>query len=133
VRFINYLNEVIMGTKSLNLRGNIGRGGMMYMTNRDKIKFNNQYKFAPENTVLPVVTGIGTVGQVLTTDDGTWIGEGVIAYTYQWYADLVEIGGATNNTYTILIGDSGKDITCIVTATDINGSRPRRGNAISVA
>ncbi len=122
-----------MGKKSLNLRTNRPfRGGMMYMTNRDKVKLNNQYKFAPENTVQPVISGIGTVGQVLTSTTGTWVGDAPITYSYQWTADGENIG-TDQNTYTILIGDSGKDIACTVSATDVNGTRPRISNTISVA
>jgi len=121
-----------MGKKSLNLRTDRPfRGGMMYMTNRDKVKFNNKFKFAPTNTVQPVISGIGTVGQVLTSTTGTWVGDAPITYSYQWIADGENIG-ADQNTYTILIGESGKDIMCTVTATDINGDRPRRSNIISV-
>lgn len=105
---------------------------MMYMTNRDKVKFKNQFKFAPTNTAQPVISGIGTVGQVLTSTTGTWTGGAPITYSYQWSADGENIG-ADQNTYTILIGDLGKDIMCTVTATDANGLRPRRSNIISVA
>jgi len=82
-----------MGSKSLNLRTRRSfRGGAMYMTNRDKVKFNNQFKFAPTNTVQPVISGIGTVGQVITSTTGTWTGDAPITYSYQWSADGENIG-----------------------------------------
>jgi len=122
-----------MGSKSLNLRTRRSfRGGAMYMTNRDKVKFNNQFKFAPTNTVQPVISGIGTVGQVITSTTGTWTGDAPITYSYQWSADGENIG-ADQNTYTVLIGDSGKDIMCTISATDVNGTRPRISNVITVA
>lgn len=75
----------------------------------------------PRNTVLPVITGTPTVGQVLTSDTGTWINE-PDSYTYQWKRAGVAITGETNSTYTVVEADVDQSITVTVTATNIAGS-----------
>lgn len=68
-----------------------------------------------------------TVGEVLTTTNGTWTGSG-LSFTYQWQdcnsvgASCVNIGGATASSYTIVSADLGDTITAIVTATNSGGS-----------
>lgn len=74
-------------------------------------------ELAPTNSVAPVVTGTGTVGQILSTTNGTWAAAGSIVYTYQWFRAGVLITGATAATYLLVAGDSGKTVTCNVTAT----------------
>lgn len=84
---------------------------------------------APTNTVAPAVTGTATVGQLLSTTDGTWTGDPVISFTYQWQRDGADIGGATANTYTLVIADYGKAIRCVVTGTNGVGSSSANSNA----
>ncbi len=88
---------------------------------------------APTNTVAPVASGTGTVGQVLSVTDGTWTGTPVISFTYQWQRDGVDIGGATANTYLLVTADGGKSVRCVVTGTNGVGSSSANSNAISVA
>lgn len=86
----------------------------------------------PINTVIPLITGdIGLGGELITTN-GTWIGDPVIAYSYQWNRNGTAILGATNSTYTITISDSNKNITCTVTATNNIGSANATSNTISI-
>lgn len=75
---------------------------------------------APVNSVLPVISGTPTVGQLLSTTDGTWSGSPT--FTYQWKRDGVNIGSATANTYTLVSADAGAVITVTVTATNAAGS-----------
>lgn len=75
----------------------------------------------PLNTVIPAITGTAQVGQVLTSTTGTWKGSG-ITYARTWTADGVTIAGATAATYTPVVGDIGKVIRVIVTATNASGS-----------
>lgn len=81
----------------------------------------------PVNTVAPTVTGTPQVGQVLTSVNGTWTGTG-ITYTRQWQvADTLDgtytdIAAATGTTYTVLIGQLGKFIRAVVTATSSTGA-----------
>lgn len=76
----------------------------------------------PANTVLPVITGTAQEGQVLTVSTGTWTGTPTPTYTRQWKADAVNISGATATTYTPVVGDVGKVITCTVTGTNSAGN-----------
>lgn len=76
----------------------------------------------PVNTVAPSISGSTVVGQTLTADEGTWTGDPTINFTYQWLADDVEIDGATESTYELLIGDVGAIITVEVTGTNGAGS-----------
>ncbi|HEV7344263.1 MAG TPA: phage tail tube protein [Devosia sp.] len=72
---------------------------------------------APVNSVLPAISGIAQVGEVLTAWEGVWSGSP--EFTYQWNADGVAIGGATSVTYTPVVGDIGDPITVTVTATNL--------------
>lgn len=86
---------------------------------------------APYNTVLPAISGTLTVGQTQTTTNGTWAGDATITYARQWqrgnandanHPSWANISGATNLTYVLQAGDSGKYIRCRVTATNSEGS-----------
>lgn len=78
----------------------------------------------PVNTVIPDVVGPLVVGEILETDDGTWVGADY--YTYQWQRDTVgswdNIAGATNRSYTLSVADVGADIRVAVTAYNDSGS-----------
>lgn len=78
----------------------------------------------PANTVLPAITGTAQVGQVLTVSNGTWTGTPAPTFARQWKADGANIAGATATTYTPVVGDVGKVITCTVTATNAAGTLP---------
>jgi hypothetical protein len=75
----------------------------------------------PVNTAIPVVTGTPEVGEVLTTDNGTWTNSPT-SYTYRWLRDDVEIVGETSNTYTLVLADEGTTIKSEVTAINAGGS-----------
>jgi len=85
----------------------------------------------PVNITPPVVTGTGTVGQVLTTTNGTWIQAGT--YTYQWQRDGTNIAAATAGTYTLVAADSGHKVSCNVTQTTAGKTTTVASNAITVA
>lgn len=84
---------------------------------------------APVNTVAPAITGTATVGQTLTTTNGTWTGVPTPTYTRQWYADGVAISGATGTTRVLAAGEQGKVITVVVTATNSAGVATKVSNA----
>jgi len=64
-------------------------------------------------TPLPTIGGEVAVGKTVTALPGTW-DEGVV-FSYRWYRNSVAIGGATSNTYTLVMADFGKTITVKVT------------------
>lgn len=73
---------------------------------------------APVNTVAPVVSGTATVGQTLTTTNGTWTGVPTPTFTYQWQRVTTNISGATSSTYVLVDADAGSTIRCVVTGTN---------------
>jgi hypothetical protein len=75
---------------------------------------------APVNGVIPAISGIAQVGQVLTVWPGVWAPFGV--FTYVWKNEGVAIPGATGSTYTPVVGDIGDNITCTVTCTNTGGA-----------
>lgn len=77
---------------------------------------------APYVTAVPAITGTATVGQTLTLGNGTWSGDATITYTYDWFANNVQISGAAVSTYVLTSAESGKRITGRVTATNSAGS-----------
>jgi TP901-1 family phage major tail protein len=94
---------------------------------------------APYNTVLPAITGTLTVGQTLTTTNGTWAGDATITFARQWQRCAVadhsdpswtNITSATNLTYVLQSADSAKYIRCIVTATNSEGSTVALSNIV---
>ena len=83
----------------------------------------------PVNTVAPTVTGTHTTGQTLTVVDGTWTGIPTPTLTYQWVradddtgTNVANISGQTASTYVLAGGDTGKYVSCKVTATNVAGS-----------
>ena len=69
------------------------------------------------NTVLPSISGSALVGSVLTANHGSWLSPAGISFDYQWVLDGEKIEGATATTYTPLIGDLGKKLSVMVTAS----------------
>jgi hypothetical protein len=87
---------------------------------------------APVNTVAPVASGTGTVGETLSVTDGTWTGNPTPTYAYQWRRNGSNIGGATSSTYLLVLADNGADVDCLVTATNSQGSASADSNDIAV-
>lgn len=77
---------------------------------------------APDNTVLPTITGTPETGELLTAATGTWTGSPTPGYSYQWMRDGETISGATASTYTIVEDDEGSKLRALVTATNVNGA-----------
>ena len=85
----------------------------------------------PINTIAPVISGIAQRGETLTSTTGTWTGVGTITFAYQWQRNDVNISGATSSTYLLVADDDNTSITCVVTATDSEGTGTATSNAIS--
>lgn len=86
----------------------------------------------PINIVSPVISGLLTIGSLLSCKQGTWLNSPT-SYSYQWRRDGVNIGGATSSTYTLVTADAGCDITCKVTAVNSYGSAFDVSNILSIA
>jgi hypothetical protein len=86
---------------------------------------------APVNSVLPAVTGATTLGATLTCSTGTW-SQSPTGYTYQWRRNGTPISGATANTRVITSDDQGQSLSCVVTATNAQGSSNATSNTVAV-
>ena len=86
----------------------------------------------PSNTVAPAVTGTPSIGNNLTTTNGTWT-ESPTSFTYQWLRASVPISGAVNQVYALVGADSGNPVRCQVTAINAAGSASANSNTVAVA
>jgi len=75
---------------------------------------------APANSVLPAISGVAQVGQVLTAWPGVWTN--APSFSYVWKNEGVAIPGATENTYTPVTGDVGDSITVTITGSNSAGN-----------
>lgn len=82
----------------------------------------------PVNSVAPVASGSVSVGSVVSVTTGTWSGSPT--YAYQWQRGGVDIAGATALTYTLVSGDIGAMVRCVVTATNAGGAVSANSNAL---
>jgi hypothetical protein len=71
-------------------------------------------------TITGLTGGNATQGTVATVTNVTDGGQPVTNITYQWQLDGVDIGGATNATYTPLESDEGHSLTVNVGFKDVN-------------
>lgn len=86
---------------------------------------------SPMNVINPTISGTTTTGSTLTvTDNGTWIGNLPITYTYQWLRNGVDIIGEVNSTYLLTVSDIGTNIRCRVTATNACGFADAASNGL---
>lgn len=86
----------------------------------------------PVNRDVPYVGGAGTVGSTLTCTMGNWDNE-PSSYSYEWHTDGVP-NSAVGDTYNVAAGDVGKEISCVVTATNALGSTAAPvSNAVSIS
>lgn len=89
----------------------------------------------PKATARPTVAGTSTVGQTLTSTQGTWNGAG-LTFALQWMrctgaeADVcTAIAGATTATYKLRTEDVGALVRLRVTATNPDGSDTAESDA----
>ncbi len=85
---------------------------------------------APFTLTPPVISGTLSVGDVLTTTNGTVSAAPASTFSYQWMKDATVISGATANTYTLVTGDIGGMITCVVSATNTAGRINTTSNSV---
>lgn len=87
----------------------------------------------PRSSVNPYAAAPGqlVLGAVLACGTGIWQGEDPITYAYAWQRDGAPISLATSASYTLAAADlGGKTLTCIVTATNADGSSAASSNKI---
>lgn len=84
---------------------------------------------APANTALPAITGTAEVGETLALSNGTFTGDAVITYEYQWFAAGVAISDATGATFDLTSAQVGKIIQARVTARNASGAASAFSNA----
>lgn len=132
----------LLGTTTLF---NVDAGGVAQAVAQDFITKHDTFKQAvltgdtsttvaplplpPSNTNAPAIQGQPvTVGQTLTTTDGTWTSNPAVDATrYQWQrcdangAGCADISGATSNAYTPVAADAGQRIAVEVYAHNENG------------
>jgi hypothetical protein len=115
-------------TNFINIIVNKGRGSL---TGSEMANALAGMGGSPANTVAPVVSGTGTVGQALSCTTGTWT-YSPTSYTYQWRRNITTIPGATAATYTLVAADSGMNVSCLVTAINPTGQASISSNAVAV-
>jgi len=84
----------------------------------------------PKNTIAPVISGTAERGETLTSTTGTWTGTGTITYAYQWKRNGADISGATSSTYVLVAADDNANMTCVVSATDTEGTKSATSNTL---
>jgi len=84
----------------------------------------------PKNTIAPVISGTAERGETLTSTTGTWTGTGTITYAYQWKRNGADISGATASTYVLVAADDNANMTCVVSATDTEGTKSATSNTL---
>jgi Carboxypeptidase regulatory-like domain len=97
---------------------------------------------APVNKALPFVSGVPTVGSLLSCSNGSWTGESELALTagwplttpfaYQWLRDGGAIPGATSAAYLVQKADVGHGLACEVVATNAAGHASARSLPVAV-
>jgi hypothetical protein len=76
---------------------------------------------APSNTTAPTITGQFVRGGTLTVNTGVWTNS-PDSYGYQWTKAGADISGATDPTYSPVVGDVGSVVACKVRATNGTGT-----------
>jgi subtilisin family serine protease len=74
----------------------------------------------PQPTVRPKISGKVGLGLKLTVSNGQWLYNPTL-FEYQWYRDGTAITDATSSTYTMVAGDRGHVLSCMVGATNLGG------------
>jgi hypothetical protein len=85
------------------------------------------------NVVAPSLSGTPRVGSRMTCAPGTWSGTAPLAFSRSWLREGRPIAGATASAYTAVIGDSGRRLSCRVTASNAAGAADATSAGVRVA
>jgi len=92
----------------------------------------------PRNTDRPIISGTPTVGETLTTDEGSWSGTPT-SYAFRWQrcdADNIvacaDVPGATSRSYVLHDSDVGYRLRVRVTASNASGATTVRSATTAV-
>ena len=85
---------------------------------------------APFTLTPPVISGTLSVGDVLTTTNGTVSAAPASTFSYQWMKDATVIPGATSGTLALITEDIGGIITCVVSAINSAGRINTTSNSL---
>ena len=88
---------------------------------------------APRSTSPPALSGPAEVGRTLACSSGGWSGVPAPALQYRWLSDGAVIAGAAGAAYTARPDDSGRALSCRVTATSVGGSAEAQSAAIVIS
>ena len=83
----------------------------------------------PTILTLPVITGAGELGQVLTVGGYSWSGTGPVTVDIQWFLNDLPVPGAISDSYTL---DQAGRVIVGVYATDSLGTRSAWSSEILV-
>ncbi|HEX8083615.1 MAG TPA: serine protease [Solirubrobacteraceae bacterium] len=87
------------------------------------------YAQRPENVTPPSVAGAPEVGGQLRCEGDAWTGDQPIQFSYRW------LGGShlsTVATYDVVSADQGRNVYCIVRATNAGGSAEAASGAVTI-
>jgi hypothetical protein len=87
---------------------------------------------APESTSAPTLGGKALVGSTLTCVNGEWTGTPAPTFAYEWQRGGEAIPGAAAAEYTAVAADGGRQVRCVVTATNAAGSASASSAAVTV-
>ncbi len=85
---------------------------------------------APINTVAPSVTGLLTVGAILTCSTGAW-NNNPVSFSYQWRRNGIAISTGKSSTFTIRQTDIGAGLSCEVRAANADGIGVTQSNTVN--
>jgi hypothetical protein len=89
-------------------------------------------KITPANEFAPYASATSLSvagGGVASVTNGIWYNNPT-SYTYQWYRAGAAIAGATAATHTLVAGDVGFYVNCVVTAVNSFGSMGSQSNNV---
>jgi hypothetical protein len=80
----------------------------------------------------PQIIGTPTVGQQLVCSQGAWTGD-QLAFAFQWLRDGTPIAGQSSANYTVASNDSGDQLSCGVTGSNVKGTMRQTSAPLTMA